>query len=69
MPTTQTLELPMALVQGLEQEAQAQHKPVSQLIAEWLEDLAEDKAVREAIQYNQGKGSMAAADLYRQCGH
>jgi len=69
---TETIELPADVVVMLKAEARAHRKPIATYMKEWLvgqaELRAEEKALRAAIKVNKGKPSIAAEDLYRECG-
>ena len=70
--SNQAVELPAEVMGMLKAEARAQRKSVAATIADWLqeraEDRAEEKALRAALKINRGKPSIAAVDLYRECG-
>ena len=69
---TAALELPADLVSMLEKEARAHRKTIPVYMREWLEERAEaraaERALRAAQKVNKGKPTIAAADLYRECG-
>lgn len=69
---TAALELPADLVSMLEKEARAHRKTIPAYMRQWLEERAEtraaERALRAAQKINKGKPSVAAADLYRECG-
>ena len=69
---TASLELPADLVSMLEKEARAHRKTIPAYMRQWLEERAEarasERALRAAQKINNGKPSVAAADLYRDCG-
>ena len=66
------VRLPADVASMLELEAKSGRKSVAIVLREFLEDRAEaraaEKALRAAQKVNKGKASIAAADLYRECG-
>jgi hypothetical protein len=47
--------LPVELLAGIEAEARARRRKPESLVREWLEDLADARAVEAARKYNKGK--------------
>lgn len=70
--TTITISIPAPVAGMLEREAKARHKTMASIIAEWLQEQADEraaqKALAKAIKANKGKPSIKAEDLYAQCG-
>lgn len=69
---SETVELPTEVVGMLKAEARLRRKSIAAILNDWLQERAEDraaeKALRAALKINKGKPSIAAGDLYRECG-
>ena len=62
------LTLPDGVLAALHDEARRSRKPVPTLIGQWLEDLADERALQRALKAAKGRKPISAQELYRQCG-
>lgn len=67
-----TVELDADILAIVRADARARHQSVKDTLSRWIRERAEDAAaersLERAIQDNKGKPSIAAEDLYRECG-
>ena len=67
-----TLELDADVLEIARADARARHQSVKTTLARWIREQAEtaaaERSLARAIKSNKGKPSVAAEDLYRECG-
>ena len=62
------LELPASLYDQLQREARRSRKSIAGLMTMWIQDRQDAIAADRAERASQGKPSVKAEDLFRECG-
>jgi macrodomain Ter protein organizer (MatP/YcbG family) len=68
----QSIELGQSAIMRLETIAMYKKTSVAETIEQWIDEAEENiwlnKTVKAAIKYNEGKATISAKELYKECG-